>query len=188
MTSAVATGERTRRRVVRTVVAVVAVAGVAALLLSGALGGSREPASALAGRLAPPLAGPTVQGGKADLADLRGKVVLVNVWASWCGPCRDELPLLARTRERLARQGLEVLGLDMSDGPVAARALLEETAATSLTSVVDPDGTQAVAWGVRGVPETFLVDRQGVVRERRIGPVTEEWVRDVVEPSLQGQQ
>jgi cytochrome c biogenesis protein CcmG/thiol:disulfide interchange protein DsbE len=171
-------------RAVRTALAFGAVGVLAALLLSSLAERGAGAAASVRERPAPPLAGRTLQDGHADLADLRGSVVLVNVWASWCGPCRDELPLLTEAQGQLGGRGLQVLGLNMNDGPVAARALLTQTGATSLTSVQDPDGTIAIDWGVRGVPETFLVDRGGVIRSRHFGPLTEQWLRDVVVPYL----
>lgn len=180
-----AAGTATARKVLLSLVGGGLVLGVGALLMVALLSDARPAAAGLVGRPAPVLAGETLDGGTADLADLRGSVVLVNVWASWCGPCREELPLLVSTQSRYGDQGLEVLGLNMRDGPVAARALLAETGAESLTSVVDPDGGTAVGWGVRGVPETFLVDRDGVLRARFFGAVTEEWVQEEVVPWLQ---
>jgi cytochrome c biogenesis protein CcmG, thiol:disulfide interchange protein DsbE len=161
--------------------------GVTALvlvpLLTGLREGSGEPVrSALVGRAAPPLAGPTLDGRSFDLAQFGGQPVLVNVWASWCGPCRDELPLLARTQERLGTAGLRVATIDTRDGPVAAQALLAEVGATGLTTVLDPDGRLAVSWGAHGVPETFLLDRSGTIQAFQPGPITEEWVRRYVEP------
>lgn len=173
------------RKLWGTVVAL-AVAGVVVVpLLGGLSGGADEPVqNALVGRVAPPLAGPTLDGGAFDMDRLARQVVLVNVWASWCGPCRDELPLIARTQRRLAPAGLGVVTIDTRDGPVAARALLAEVGAERLTTVLDPDGRLAVAWGAHGVPETFLVDRRGVIRSVHIGPITQRWVQEHVEPLL----
>lgn len=147
-------------------------------------GGVQAPAFALAGQPAPPLAGPTVQGGRADLADFRGSVVLVNVWASWCGPCRQELPLLTEAQRRLGPRGLRVVGLLMKDGEVPARNLLRELGAMEITSIEDPEGVQAIGWGIRGIPETFLVDRDGRVRQLWIGPLNADWLDHTVEPML----
>jgi cytochrome c biogenesis protein CcmG/thiol:disulfide interchange protein DsbE len=175
----------TARKLWGTVVALVVAGVVVVPLLAGLEGGSDEPVrSALVGRVAPPLAGPTLDGGAFDLDRFAGQVVLVNVWASWCGPCRDELPLLARTQRRLAPAGLDVVTIDTRDGPVAARALLAEVGAERLTTVLDPDGRLAVAWGAHGVPETFLVDRRGIIQAVHIGPITQQWVQEYVEPRL----
>jgi cytochrome c biogenesis protein CcmG/thiol:disulfide interchange protein DsbE len=143
-------------------------------------------ATDLTGAAAPALSGPTLDGGHFDLADARGHVLLVNVFASWCGPCRDELPLLVDAKRRWSAQGLRLVGLNLRDGTPAVRALLRETGAADLTVLPDPDGSRAVAWGVRGVPETFLVDRDGRIVRRQQGAVTRQWLEQWVAPLLVG--
>ncbi|MEV0157315.1 TlpA disulfide reductase family protein [Micromonospora sp. NPDC050686] len=133
---------------------------------------------------APALVGTTLAGDRFDLAALRGRVVLVNVFASWCGPCRDELPLLVEAAGRWSPQGLAVVGLNLRDGPEAVRALLREADADGLTVLPDPDGTRAVDWGVRGVPETFVVDRAGRIVARQPGVVTAQWLQEHLAPLL----
>lgn len=136
-------------------------------------------------RPAPDLAGPTLAGGVLDLAGLRGSVVLVNVWAAWCAPCRDEMPVLVSAERRLGARGLRVVGVDTRDGERQARALLAEVGGDPASSVVDPDGVLAARWRVRGVPETFVVDADGRVVARRLGGVTEAWIEDEVVPLLE---
>lgn len=175
-------GGRHARRVWGSLLAL-AIAGLVVIPLLGGLRGVSGPVrTELVDRAAPALSGPTLDGSSFSLDELGGQVVLVNVWASWCGPCRDELPLLVATQRRLAPDGLRVVTLDTRDGPDAARALLAETGAAGLTTVLDPDGRLAVSWGARGVPETFLVDRRGIIRAVSIGPITEQWVQQQVEP------
>jgi len=132
---------------------------------------------------APALRGTTLDGRRFDLASLRGQVVLVNVWASWCDPCRQELPALAAAQRRWSTAGFRVAGIDMRDNDESARKLLGQVGATGLTSVADPGGTLAVAWGVRGVPESFLVDRGGRVRWWTQGAVDAAWLEQRV-PAL----
>ncbi|MFG3417796.1 TlpA family protein disulfide reductase [Micromonospora sp. NPDC048063] len=144
------------------------------------------PVGASTGDPAPPIAGTTLDGGRFDLAEVRGHPVLVNVFASWCGPCRDELPLLAEAGRQGRPAGLRVVGINLRDGPDAVRALLRETGAEAMTVVPDPDGTLAIGWGVRGVPETFLVDRDGRVVDRRQGVVTRQWLEQRLGPLLAG--
>jgi cytochrome c biogenesis protein CcmG, thiol:disulfide interchange protein DsbE len=138
----------------------------------------------LIGAAAPALSGSTLDGGHFDLADARGHVLLINVFASWCGPCRDELPLLVDAQRRWSAQGLRLVGLNIRDGSVAVRALLRETGATDLTVLPDPEGTRAVSWGVRGVPETFLLDRDGRIVGRQQGAVSPQWLEQRVAPLL----
>jgi cytochrome c biogenesis protein CcmG, thiol:disulfide interchange protein DsbE len=179
------TTRSTRRRLAASAVAAVALVGAAAAL-GNAVGLTRAPAdaatSAMVGVPAPELSGRTMTGATADLRTLRGRVVLVTVWASWCPPCRQELPVLAATRDRLGARGVSVLGILTRDQSAQARALLREVGAGQLTSVLDPAGALAVTWGATGVPETFVVDRAGTIRARRLGPVTAEWVRRYVDP------
>ncbi|MGW0231232.1 TlpA family protein disulfide reductase [Actinopolymorpha singaporensis] len=132
--------------------------------------------SPLAGHPAPELSGRTLDGGHYRLRPGGAKVTLVNVWASWCGPCRNELPLLAATAQRWKPRGVRVVTVNTKDGPVAARSLLKEVDATGLLTVLDPYGDLAVSWGATGIPETFVVDQDGKVRARWTGPLTKDWL------------
>ncbi|WAL69554.1 redoxin domain-containing protein [Amycolatopsis cynarae] len=143
-------------------------------------GSSGLPVTSTGDEPAPALTGRTFDGAPFDLAALRGQVVVVNVWASWCGPCRQELPALAEQARRREGSGIRIVGLAMRDDLTAARRLLAETGASGLISVLDPDGTQAVRWGVKGVPETFVVDPAGHIRVHAVGPVTGQWLDDTL--------
>ena len=112
--------------------------------------------------------------GRLSLADLRGKAVVVNFWASWCIPCRDEAPVLQQTYERYRDQGLVVLGVDFNDFRQDARRFIDRFDLT-YPVVFDGKGSTAGRWGLRGVPETFFVDRSGaIVGEPIYGPVDSE--------------
>jgi cytochrome c biogenesis protein CcmG/thiol:disulfide interchange protein DsbE len=178
--------ERTRlgwRRLVLPAALVVALlAGSGWLLLRDTPAAGGPAASTPVGRPAPPLAGRTLDGGSLDLANLRGSVVVVNVWAAWCSPCRDELPVLVTAGQR--HPGLRLLGIDTRDGERQARELLAQVGGDLGSSVVDPDGALAAAWDVAGVPETFVVDGRGTVRARHLGPVGRPWLDDAVLPLL----
>src|SRR5262245_28855801 len=103
--------------------------------------------------------------------DMRGQVWLLNVWASWCAACRDEHPLLVE----LAKSGVvPIVGLNYKDQPDAGKAWLQRFGDPYLLSVVDPDGRVGIDYGVYGVPETFVIDRQGIIRYKQIGAITRE--------------
>jgi len=124
------------------------------------------------GIAAPELAGKTVDGETFSLAELRGSVVLVNVWATWCGPCRQELPELRRLHHAHRDRGFTVVGISVdarrSMGPL--RAMIDEYQ-LDYPMVFDPDQRAVEPLGIRGYPTSILVDRQGVVRWRRDGLV-----------------
>jgi cytochrome c biogenesis protein CcmG, thiol:disulfide interchange protein DsbE len=113
--------------------------------------------------------------GTGSLADYKGKVVVLNMWASWCDPCREEMPLLQKTHERIAAQGGTVLGIDTQDARDEALGFLRETKAT-FPSVRDRDRSYGRDFGVTGYPETFLIDRKGRVAALRRFPVTQQWL------------
>jgi len=119
--------------------------------------------------------------GRLGVDDLRGKAVVVNFWASWCVPCRDEAPVLQKTYERYRERGLVVLGVDVNDFRKDARRFMERYGLT-YPVVYDGKGSTVGKWGVRGFPETFFVDRTGkLVGERIEGAVDIERNRDTFE-------
>jgi cytochrome c biogenesis protein CcmG, thiol:disulfide interchange protein DsbE len=121
--------------------------------------------------------------GTGSLADHAGKVVVLNVWASWCAPCRSEMPLLQRTHEQIAERGGLVLGIDMQDATENALAFLRERSVT-FPNLRDRDREYVRSFGTVNYPETFLIDRQGRIAALRRGPVTREWLDAELEPLL----
>jgi cytochrome c biogenesis protein CcmG, thiol:disulfide interchange protein DsbE len=121
--------------------------------------------------------------GTGSLADHRGKVVVLNVWASWCPPCVSEMPLLQRTHEKIEPDGGLVLGIDTQDAQEDALAFLREKE-IEFPSLRDRDREYGRALGVSGYPETFLIDREGRIAALRRGPVTQEWLDEHLEPLL----
>jgi cytochrome c biogenesis protein CcmG/thiol:disulfide interchange protein DsbE len=109
--------------------------------------------------------------------DWRGRVWVLSVWASWCGPCREEHPLLLE----LARQGgVTLIGLNYKDDPRDAQEWLRQAGDPFLTTLVDRHGDVGTQYGVRGVPETWVIDSAGIIRHRHTGPLTAQvWQSDV---------
>ena len=111
--------------------------------------------------------------------DMLGRVWLFNVWASWCVSCRHEHPLLME----LAKARLvPIVGLNYKDQPDEAAAWLKQFGDPYALSVSDRDGRVGIDYGVYGVPETFVIDKAGVIRYKQIGPVTEQSLRDKILP------
>ena len=154
--------------------------GLAAVL---ALGLRHDPSivpSALIGKPAPPFTLAPLLDDKSGFAtvDLKGRVTLVNVFASWCVPCRAEHPLLAR----LAQAGIALYGIDYKDKPEDARRWLASQGDPYERIGADQEGHVAIDWGVYGVPESFLVDRDGIIRYKLVGPLSEEALESTILP------
>jgi cytochrome c biogenesis protein CcmG/thiol:disulfide interchange protein DsbE len=121
--------------------------------------------------------------GTGSLADHAGKVVVLNVWASWCGPCQSEMPLLQRTSTRIAPRGGVVLGIDTQEPPEKALSFLQKKGIT-FESLRDRDREYGRDFGVSGYPETFLIDRQGRIAALQRGPIDQAWLDKHLEPLL----
>lgn len=161
----------------RTVIAVAALVLVPGLLAGC---GRDQPASALVGvdtissperADVPVIAGTTLDGDLLDVADLRGRIVVVNSWASWCGPCRDETPDFVALSEGVDPADVAVIGLNVTDDGAAARAFVDELG-VPYPSIEDPDGD--ILAGIPGVPpsslpSTVILDREGRIAARVIG-------------------
>jgi cytochrome c biogenesis protein CcmG/thiol:disulfide interchange protein DsbE len=118
------------------------------------------------------------------LERFRGQVVLLNFWASWCYPaCYEEAPILEAAWRTYRQRGLAVVGVDIQDTETAARRFIEQFELT-FPNAPDPTGKVSIDYGVYGVPETFLIDRRGVVRDKKVGALTEAYLREKVEPLL----
>ena len=113
--------------------------------------------------------------------DLLGQVWMLNVWASWCAPCREEHPLVI---DIARRQLVPVYGLNYKDQAPAAKNWLAGLGNPYRATLVDSDGRVGIDYGVYGVPETFIVDRQGFIRFKHTGPLTPDVLRTRIEPLL----
>jgi cytochrome c biogenesis protein CcmG/thiol:disulfide interchange protein DsbE len=133
---------------------------------------------------APELELPRLSGaGVASLADYRGRVVVLNFWASWCEPCREESPLLQRWHERIQKRGATVLGVDIQDLTVDARDFIDEYGLT-YPMLRDGEGATRDDFAILGLPETFVIDRQGRIAAVQRGAVDDQFMRERVEPLL----
>ncbi len=165
--------------------------GLAALFLVRLVAGdaSRIP-SALIGRDAPATDLPPVAGLERDgkpvpglaAGDFKGTVTVLNIWASWCVPCHDEAPLLVQ----LARDSrIRLVGINYKDQADNARRFLGRYGNPFVASGADVSGRAAIEWGVYGVPETFIIGRDGKVAYKLVGPVTPENIEQIIKPEIE---
>jgi cytochrome c biogenesis protein CcmG/thiol:disulfide interchange protein DsbE len=154
--------------------------------------GSGDPSrlpSALIGRPAPPTDLPPLAGLERDgkpvpglnNAAFQGAVTLVNVWASWCVPCADEVPFLAQLAKD---KRIQLVGINYKDAPDNARRFLNRYGNPFVASGTDESGRNSIDWGVYGVPENFLVGRDGTIVYKLVGPITADNLVKVLEPEI----
>ena len=168
----------------RTIVLVVGLVIIGSLMLVSLLGMRQAniPRPEV-GRPAPAFSVPLFDGGDVTLADLRGKPAVVNFWASWCIPCVDEAPELEKTWQAYKDRGVAFLGIDYVDTEPKAREFMQRH---GITYPNGPDLGSRISYDyrIKGVPETFVIDKDGVVRFVKIGPTTADELRSVLEPLL----
>jgi cytochrome c biogenesis protein CcmG, thiol:disulfide interchange protein DsbE len=149
---------------------------------------SRIP-SALIGQPAPQINLPPVAGLERngepipgiDPASFKGAVTVVNVWASWCVPCHDEAPLLMQLAQDTR---LRIVGINYKDEPENARRFLGRYGDPFAAAGADQNGRAAIEWGVYGVPESFVVGRDGRIAYKLVGPITPDVLRDTLKPEI----
>jgi len=165
-----------------------AATGIAAVLLAlcglvlgagAAHGGDLKPWT---GGATPALALKDPAGKAHDLAAYRGKVVLVNFWATWCPPCREELPSMQALRERLASKGFEVLTVNLMESEEKITAF-RESELIDLPVLMDRDGAAAKRWKVGMLPKSFVIDRRGAIRYQLLGEAN--WTGPDVAPAIE---
>ena len=184
-------GKNPRRRSWLMALPLAGFVALAGIFLARLHGGdpSRIP-SALIGRLAPQTALPALEGLVSngvqvpglDPAVFKGKVSVVNVWASWCVPCHDEAPLLTKLGQD---QRLQMVGINYKDAPDNARRFLGRYGNPFGIVGVDGNGRGSIEWGVYGVPETFVVGRDGTIVYKMVGPVTPENIDSVLKVEIE---
>lgn len=171
---------RTRTALVAALVLALLAGAFVVVLATRDPSGERATQSPLIGRLAPSVAGETLDGGSYDLAELRGRWVVVNFFATWCVPCRIEHPELVDFHQRHAALGdAAVVSVLFDDAPDVAREFFAAEGG-EWPVVTDPDGAIGVAYGVARVPESFLVAPDGTVVERLVGGVTAAQLDDLL--------
>jgi cytochrome c biogenesis protein CcmG/thiol:disulfide interchange protein DsbE len=185
-----ATGVRTGpdlRRLPRPYLVAAALVPLLLVIALGALGLSRIPSASptAVGSVAPDFTLASLDGEPIRLADLRGRPVIVNFWASWCGPCVEEFPLLRDAAARHEADGLAVVGIVYRDRSGAARDFMERHGGT-WPAAMDPGERVATAYGVVGPPETYFIARDGTIVARNIGQITPATLDDqlaaIIEP------
>lgn len=163
-------------------IAVMAALAVVGLLAFGL--GSSGVEQVTAGQPAPDGPLPMLDGsGEATLADYEGKWVLVNFWASWCAPCRDEAPAIEDYAEKMADKDLVVVGINTEDLTGDALEFVDEFN-LSWEFLRDGEGSRKDAWGIVALPESFVVDPEGKIALIRRGPVTAEYLNEEVTPLI----
>jgi cytochrome c biogenesis protein CcmG/thiol:disulfide interchange protein DsbE len=190
MSTASGDSSGTKRRNILVLLPLVAFLALAALFYFrlGAGDASHIP-SALIGHPAPPTDLPPLAGldrdGKAvpglSNATFQGAVTLVNVWASWCVPCHDEVPFL----EQLSKdKRIQLVGINYKDAPDNARRFLNRYGNPFVATGADASGRTSIDWGVYGVPETYLIGRDGRIAYKLVGPITADNLVRVLEPEI----
>jgi cytochrome c biogenesis protein CcmG/thiol:disulfide interchange protein DsbE len=176
----------------RGLVIVALLAGLTWWLLPG--GGAERIAESLPGRAqrsvevngeAPDFRLAAPDGGSLSLSDLRGRVVVLNFWATWCTPCRAEMPALEQVYRAHQDEGLVIVGIDVQEAADRVSAFLPEVGVT-FPILLDSDTRIATRYRATGLPASFIVDRHGIVRDIRLGPYSEEMLLPRLEPLLRG--
>jgi peroxiredoxin len=145
---------------------------------------SERSPSPQAGFAAPDFTLETLDGKTVSLSDLRGQAVLINFWATWCPPCRAEMPAIQQVYEQYRDQGFTVLAVDLQEGDAQVAAFVEELGLT-FPILMDREGTVAGRYQVKALPSTFFVDREGVIQEVTLGgPMTAAFIESQVSSLL----
>jgi cytochrome c biogenesis protein CcmG/thiol:disulfide interchange protein DsbE len=175
---------RSTQRIVAGVIAAVLFLAFIGLLAYGLM--NREPPTAASGEQRPGKPAPaftlaTLDGQQVNLADFAGRPVVINFWASWCAPCRVEMPHLIAAFDRHEGAGVVFIGIDVQDTMQDAEAFVQEFEVPTdrgYLIVTDPNGQTMIDYGVAGLPATFFIDRNGVVQRRHVGAVNGQVLED----------
>lgn len=169
----------------RSLIALAAVSPVVALLAFGMTRDPRAIDSPLPGRAAPEFVLPVMEAEDSiRLADLRGHIVVLNFWASWCVPCLAEHPVLTNAAMAYHDRGVRFLGVLYRDSPQNARRWIDRLGGASYPTVLDDGSRAAIDYGLAGVPETFIIDRDGRIARKHIGPITDAQLAALLDPLI----
>jgi peroxiredoxin len=144
---------------------------IISLLLLVAMGCHKDIPAPKEGDAAPDFRLTSLSGGDVRLSELRGKVVLVNFWASWCSYCREEIPSLVTLNTAMAGKNFRMLTISIDNDGKTAIAPFFNKLGISLPTLFDMDGSVGKSYGITGVPETFIVDKKGTIRKKVVGPI-----------------
>lgn len=122
-------------------------------------------------------------GGALSIEGLRGKVVMLDFWASWCQPCRDEAPVLAQVYREYRERDVEFVGVNLWDNPGDAELFLQEQG-HEYPNGIDAEGKIAISYGVRGIPEKFFITRDGLIARKFTGPMNPDLLRQILDALL----
>ena len=161
--------------------ALLAVALLAWSCAAGAAGAADRELKPWSGGAAPPLALRDVRGNEHKLSDYRGKVVVINFWATWCDPCREEMPSMQRLQDKLAGKPFAILAVDFGEGAPRVNEFLKKVP-VRFTVLLDRDTSVATAWKVKVLPTTLVIDPEQRIRYSVIGDL--EWDSPAVEKAI----
>ena len=130
------------------------------------------------GTPAPDFTFPGLDGKKVSLSDYKGKVVLVNIWATWCRPCVDEMPSMEKLYQKFKGEDFEILAVSIDEPGIKAVAPFMKKHKLTFPALIDSEGAVKTVYGVTGVPESFIIDKQGILIKKIVGPV--DWATSVV--------
>lgn len=174
------------RRALVLALVIVGIGGFIFLLWGGLAGNEPPTGSSGAARVNRPAGDftlPLFSGGSITLSDLRGKPVVINFWASWCPPCREEAPVLEEVWRRYQDRGVTFIGVDIQDTEADARAYIREFGIT-YPNGPDTGGRITIDYGVGGIPVTFFVNREGLIVSRWVGAISEAVLVNRIEDLL----
>ena len=160
---------------------------LAVLLPLSGCGGKEEPGIGVkfdVGKPAPDFDLPDLDGNKVELSSMKGKVLILDFWATWCPPCKEEIPHLVRLQSKYRDQGLQIVGLSLDKGGAGDVKPFADEHDVNYTMLIANDETTKAYGGVSMIPTTFVVDRSGIVVKRFIGYTTPEAFEEVILPLL----